>query len=81
MIYVAHQATPVGAPRTAGGGFARIMKEKSSPSWDYQIQDGLADYGFAIEFQPDTGWRVYIICQPFYHSHDATLQLPSIYRQ
>ncbi len=28
---------------------------------DYRTQDGLADYGFSIEFQSDVGWRVYII--------------------
>lgn len=28
---------------------------------DCRMQDGLADYGFSIEFQSDVGWRVYII--------------------
>jgi hypothetical protein len=37
---------------------------------DYRTQDGIANYGFAIEFQSDKGWRVYIIFQPFNHDHD-----------
>jgi hypothetical protein len=32
---------------------------------DYRTQDGLAQYGFSIEFQPDEGWRVYVIFDPF----------------
>ena len=43
---------------------------------DYRTQDGLADYGFSIEFQPDVGWRVYIIFQSFYQYHDDSPQLP-----
>ncbi|MGH3776688.1 MAG: hypothetical protein ACRDRR_13330 [Pseudonocardiaceae bacterium] len=43
---------------------------------DYRTQDGLADYGFAIEFQPDGGWRVYIIFLPLHQGHDDSLQLP-----
>ncbi len=43
---------------------------------DYRTQDGLADYGFSIEFQSDAGWRVYIIFQPFHQGHDDSLQLP-----
>lgn len=43
---------------------------------DYRTQDGLADYGFAIEYQPDGGWRVYIIFQPLHQGHDDSLQLP-----
>jgi hypothetical protein len=30
----------------------------------YQTQDGLADYGFSIEYQSDVGWRAYIIFEP-----------------
>lgn len=30
----------------------------------YQTQDGLAHYGFSIEYQSDMGWRVYIIFNP-----------------
>ncbi|MGH3815851.1 MAG: hypothetical protein ACRDUV_25940 [Pseudonocardiaceae bacterium] len=43
---------------------------------DYRTQDGLADYGFAIEFQSDGGWRVYIIFLPLHRGHDDSLQLP-----
>jgi hypothetical protein len=43
---------------------------------DYRTRDGLADYGFSIEFQSDKGWRVYIILQPFDHDHDDNLHLP-----
>jgi hypothetical protein len=43
---------------------------------DYRTQDGLADYGFSIEFQPDVGWRVYIIFQSFHQDHDDSPQLP-----
>ena len=43
---------------------------------DYRTQDGLADYGFSIEFQPDGGWRVYIIFLPFSYDHDDSPQLP-----
>lgn len=32
---------------------------------DYRTQDGLAYYGFSIEFQLDRGWRVYIIFDSF----------------
>jgi hypothetical protein len=42
----------------------------------YRTQDGLADYGFSIEFESDEGWRIYIIFQPFCHAHDDSLQLP-----
>lgn len=41
----------------------------------YRTQDGLADYGFSIEFQSDVGWRVYIIFQP-YQGHGDSLKLP-----
>jgi len=43
---------------------------------DYRTQDGLADYGFSIEFQSDVGWRVYIIFEPFHQSHDDSLKSP-----
>lgn len=42
---------------------------------DYRTQDGLADYGFALEFQPNEGWRVYIIFHPF-RQGDDNLQFP-----
>ena len=35
---------------------------------DYRTRDGLADYGFSIEFISDVGWRVYVIFQPFSRS-------------
>lgn len=43
---------------------------------DYRTRDGLADYGFSIEFQPDVGWRVYIIFEPFQHGHNDSGKLP-----
>jgi hypothetical protein len=43
---------------------------------DYRTRDGLADYGFSIDFQPDAGWRVHIIFQPFNHDQDDSLHLP-----
>jgi hypothetical protein len=43
---------------------------------DYRTQDGLADYGFSIEFQPDVGWRAYIIFHLFHQDHDDSLLLP-----
>lgn len=42
----------------------------------YRTQDGLADYGFSIKFQPDRGWRVYVVFDPFHKSQDDSLQLP-----
>jgi len=43
---------------------------------DYRTQDGLADYGFSIEFRSDVGWRVYIIFEPFNQDHDDSLKSP-----
>jgi hypothetical protein len=43
---------------------------------DYRTRDGLADYGFSIEFEPNVGWRVYIVFQPFYPDRDDRVQLP-----
>jgi hypothetical protein len=43
---------------------------------DYRTRDGLADYGFSVEFQPDKGWRVYIIFQPLDNGCDDNLRLP-----
>jgi hypothetical protein len=42
----------------------------------YQACDGLADYGFSLEFQADVGWRVYIIFQPHCQGDATNLQLP-----
>lgn len=39
---------------------------------NYQTRDGLAEYGFSIEFVPDVGWRVYIVFQP----HGGSQELP-----
>jgi hypothetical protein len=39
-------------------------REKIMAVMDYTTRDGLADYGFSIEFQPDSGWRVYIVFHP-----------------
>ena len=43
---------------------------------EYRTRDGLADFGFSIEFQPDRGWRVYIIFEPFYCGDEHTADLP-----
>ena len=42
---------------------------------DYRTRDGLAEYGFSIDFEPARGWRVYIIFQPF-RQEDDSLSLP-----
>ena len=41
----------------------------------YRTRDGLADYGFSIEFQPDTGWHIFVIFDPF-RKGDDRLSLP-----
>jgi hypothetical protein len=43
---------------------------------DYRTRDGLADYGFSIEFQSDVGWRAYIIFQLSRQGDDDSLPLP-----
>jgi hypothetical protein len=43
---------------------------------DYRTQDGLADYGFAIETHTDGGWRAYMIFEPFYEDRDDNAKLP-----
>ena len=43
---------------------------------DYRTRDGLAEYGFSIDFEPARGWRVYIILQPFHQGRDDSLSLP-----
>lgn len=53
-----------------------VMKGKTMVVMDYRTQDGLADYGFAIEFQPDEGWRVYVVFQPFSQRQGGGPQLP-----
>lgn len=42
----------------------------------YQTQDGLTNYGFSIDFQPDMGWRVYIIFRPVRQGVDDSSLLP-----
>jgi len=46
------------------------------PVADYQTRDGLAEFGFSIEFQSDIGWRVYIIFDPFSWAKDQQINLP-----
>jgi hypothetical protein len=43
---------------------------------DYQTKDGLAEFGFSVEFQPNIGWRVYIIFDPFHWGRDHDTDLP-----
>jgi len=40
-------------------------ERKNMAIMDYRTQDGLAGYGFSIGFQPDAGWRIGIIFNPF----------------
>jgi hypothetical protein len=42
----------------------------------YRTQDGLADYGFSIEFESDKGWRAYIVFQPLHQGQQESLRLP-----
>lgn len=42
----------------------------------YRTQDGLTNYGFSIDFQPDRGWRVYIIFRPVCQGLDDSQPLP-----
>jgi hypothetical protein len=39
----------------------------------YRTRDGLADYQFGFEQQPDRTWRAYILAQPGYGSRDESL--------
>jgi len=43
---------------------------------DYHTQDGLANYGFSIEYDTKSGWRVYIVFQPFCRVGHDDLRLP-----
>lgn len=77
MTYVPE--SPVAISRAGVGARTEgtaIMRGKPMTVMDYRTQDGLADYGFSIEFLSDAGWRVYPIFQPFHQSHDDSLQLP-----
>jgi hypothetical protein len=42
----------------------------------YRTRDGLADYGFSIDYQPGMGWRVYIVFRPLHQSQEDGLLLP-----
>lgn len=53
-----------------------IVRGKVMAVMDYRTRNGLADYGFSLEFQPDAGWRVYIAFQPSCHNDAENLQLP-----
>jgi hypothetical protein len=37
----------------------------------YRTKDGLQDYRFSFEEQPDQTWRAYILVQPDYGSHSS----------
>jgi hypothetical protein len=52
------------------------MKGKIMTVMNYRTQDGLADYGFSIEYQPWIGWRVYIIFRPFHQDRDDNAKFP-----
>ncbi|MGH3830147.1 MAG: hypothetical protein ACRDRS_06775 [Pseudonocardiaceae bacterium] len=43
---------------------------------DYRTRDGLADYGFSIEFQSTIGWRVYVVFHPLCQDNDDKSQCP-----
>ena len=43
---------------------------------DYRTRGGLASYAFSIEFQPDAGWRIYIVFRPLYQSGDENSKWP-----
>jgi hypothetical protein len=43
---------------------------------DYMTRDGLAEYGFSIEFQSDVSWRVYIIFESFRQNRNDSRGLP-----
>jgi hypothetical protein len=43
---------------------------------NYRTRDGLADYGFSIDYEPSIGWRVYIVFQPYHQGDDDGLPIP-----
>jgi len=43
---------------------------------DYRTQDGLANYGFSIEYDAKSGWRVYIAFQPLCQADHDDPRLP-----
>jgi hypothetical protein len=52
------------------------MKGETMAVMDYRTRDGLADFGFSIEFQSDVGWRAYIIFQLSHQGYGDSLPLP-----
>ncbi|MGH3822267.1 MAG: hypothetical protein ACRDRA_05430 [Pseudonocardiaceae bacterium] len=42
----------------------------------YQTRDGRAEYGFSIDYEPDRGWRAYIVFRPFHQDGSNNLKLP-----
>jgi hypothetical protein len=42
----------------------------------YRTQDGLADYGFSIEFESSKGWQIYIVFEPFHAGNNNSHKLP-----
>jgi hypothetical protein len=43
---------------------------------DYRTRDGLADYGFSLEYRPEIGWRAYVIFLPIGMPHGGNVLLP-----
>jgi hypothetical protein len=78
LVALGHEevSTHAGSSLRQLHGRSAPMERKNMAVIDYRTRDGLADYGFSIEFQPGKGWRVYIIFQPFNHGHDDNLDLP-----
>jgi hypothetical protein len=54
----------------------RIVRGGTMVVMDYRTQDGLVDYGFSIEFQPDPGWRIYIVFRSCHQSLEEDTQSP-----
>jgi hypothetical protein len=53
-----------------------LPEEETMAVMDYRTRDGLDDYGFWIEYQPDAGWRVYTVFQPPLRGVDDSVLLP-----
>jgi hypothetical protein len=43
---------------------------------EHRTRDGLADYGFSIEYESTRGWRVYTVFSPFQQGYDDSSRLP-----
>jgi hypothetical protein len=43
---------------------------------DYRTRDGLADYGFSIEYRPGVGWRAYVVFFPIDIPRSGSMLLP-----